>query len=148
VSKCLTLEELQSAMALIAHSETDNADHLRHLASKALHCGIQPLDLTEAIEGVTSLEGASEGAKSTVIRALNGNTKYVLPRYYLHGSKGKIALVWSMTPEQELLLIFDTNRFEMFKLVKGRVSVHMEYVGYSNGSFDEPIGKNIPLKSS
>jgi hypothetical protein len=144
-ARCLSGDEMRAVLERIVRSTTDSASHLRHLAAKALHCGAQPASTAEALECVAAIVSASSGSIATAKRLLMDNTKYVLPRIYLHGTNGKIALEWQCTPEMEVLLIVDTNRYEYFKIVQDKMSVHREYVGYSGGAIEEPIAKHLPL---
>lgn len=143
--RCLTDGEMRAVLERIVRSTTDSAAHLRHLAAKALHCGTQPSSIEEAYECLLRLGEVSSGALLTANRMLADNTKYVLPRIYSHGGDGKIAFEWQYTPDVEVLLILDANKYEYFKIVQDKMSVHREYVGYSGGGIEESIAKNIPL---
>lgn len=143
--RCLTDGEMRAALERIVRSTTDSAAHLRHLAAKALHCGAQPSSIDEAYECLLHLSDVSPGALFTANRMIADNTKYVLPRIYSHGGAGKIAFEWQCTPDIEVLLILDSNKYEYFKIVQDKMSVHREYVGYSGGGIEESIAKNLPL---
>jgi hypothetical protein len=141
--KCLTMSEMREALIRIVQSSTDSAVHLRHLAAKALHCGTQPTTLAEALQCV-AVVGASEGAMKTTSILLKNNTKFVLPRIYVH-TDGKIALEWQCSPDTEVLLVVDATKYEYFKIVQDRLSVHREYVSYFGSIIEEPISRNLPL---
>jgi len=140
---CLSEFQLRLSLTNIAQSKTDSAEYLRHLAAKALHCGIQPTSLTEALKCIDDFE--LSGASVTASQILKDNPKYALPRIYAHG-ENKIAFSWQYTPEVETLFIIDANSFEMFKIHNGTIVIHRAYVGYSSGSIDDTVAKYIPIK--
>ena len=144
--KCLSELQLREAMIQIARSKSDNADHLRHLAAKALHCGVQPQSLADAMSHIANLQ-VTDSVIVTACQILNDNTKYVLPRIYTHG-ENKIAFSWQFTPDVETLLIVGKNCFEMLKISNDSVSLHRAMVGYSYGALDDAVGKYIPMENA
>lgn len=147
MSICLDQDQLRTALEYIAHSGTDSAEHLRHLAARALHCGAQPESLEQVDDCLTALNTDAK-VGDTVKRMLKDNSIYPLPRIYLHGTEGKVALVWQCGDGVELLLVVGVGYFEMLKLSNGRLAVRREHVAFSGGQFDQSVSKYLPLKTN
>jgi hypothetical protein len=145
MSACLDQNQLRNALEVIARSGTDSAEHLRHLAARALHCGSQPANIEEVDACLVSLH-ASEKVSATVKQMLKDNSDCPMPKIYLHGTDGKVGLLWQYQDDIEVLFVIGDGYFELLKLSGDRLVVRREHVVYTGGKLDQNVTKYLPKK--